>query len=173
MNRTICFDGFAIDVRAAELSRDGRRIDLAPAAVQTLLFLVERSDELVSREELYTALWPNGGVDTERLLNTYIRQIRAALGEKHGEDLFIRTYPRRGYRFLRPVMSRPATVSRGARRRIPILTLTAAIIIAGGVAGVGLQFLLAMNASTDSLPEHAQARIEYLTGMELLGSTLR
>lgn len=97
------FDEWRIDREALEVTRAGERVELAPMAVRLLLLLTDTGGEIVSREFLYETLWPDGFVDRPRLVNTYMRQIRAALGERAGDDVFIRTYPRRGYRFLKPV----------------------------------------------------------------------
>ena len=95
------FDDFLIDSAALELRRRGERVELNPQAVQLLQYLLERRGQLVSRNELYSVLWPAGAVlDRERALNTLVRQIRLALGDATVEPRYIRTYPRRGYRFL-------------------------------------------------------------------------
>ena len=94
------FHDVEVDSEALEVTRGGELIALSPMAVRLLLHFAERSGEMVTRAALYEALWPDARVDRERLLNTYVRQIRAALGERAGDDRVLRTYPRRGYRFL-------------------------------------------------------------------------
>ncbi|NNF26361.1 MAG: tetratricopeptide repeat protein [Gemmatimonadetes bacterium] len=94
------FEDYEIDEAALELRRRGEPVPLSPMAVRMLTYFARRSGELVTRQSLYEALWPDGCVDRERLVNTYVRQIRAAVDERAGEDRFLKTYPRRGYRFL-------------------------------------------------------------------------
>ena len=95
------FQDFSIDPAALELRKGGVRVDLSPQAVRLLAVLVRKRGELVTRQELYAALWPGEPeVDVDRGLNTLIRQIRQALGDSPTDPRFIRTYPRRGYRFL-------------------------------------------------------------------------
>ena len=66
--------------------------------------LASRPGQLVTREELYRAIWGDETVvDFERGLNTCMRQIRTALGEEAGSPQFIETVPRLGYRFVAPV----------------------------------------------------------------------
>ncbi len=176
MNRDLSFDAFEIDARANEIRNAGGRIELAPAAVRTLLALAERSGELVTREELYTLLWPDGGVDTERLLNTYVRQIRTALGERSGDDRFIRTYPRRGYRFLRPVhrgLLQPEGTNPTSRTPRTMVFVTVAGVLGAAITAVLLSRPpVAEVAANAPLPAGEEARIEYLTGMQLLGNAL-
>lgn len=100
MNRTIRFGDFEIDTAALELRRAAEPVPLTPQAVRALIALVRGEGELVTREELYAELWPEPDVDVDRGLNTLIRQIRIALGDDASDPTFIRTYPRRGYRFL-------------------------------------------------------------------------
>ncbi len=175
MNRDLSFDAFEIDTRASEIRRAGERIELAPAAVRTLHALAERSGELVTREELYAHLWPDGGVDTERLLNTYVRQIRTALGERGGDDRFIRTYPRRGYRFLRPVhrgLLQPQSTKPPSRTRRTIGFVTLAGMLGAAIVAVLPSRPPVEVAVNTQLPVGEEARIEYLTGMQLLGNAL-
>jgi len=105
-----CFGAFALDLRAGELLRDGRRVRLSPQPFKLLALLVERSGELVTREEIRLHLW--GGdtfVEFDRALSFSIGQIRAALGDAAGSPRYVLTVPRRGYRFIAPVDdARPA-----------------------------------------------------------------
>src|SRR5207248_5083490 len=66
-----------------------------------LVYLLERDGELVSREELQTAVWPEGTfVDFDRGMATALNKVREALGDSAGTPRFIETLPRRGYRFI-------------------------------------------------------------------------
>lgn len=95
----IRFGEFEIDTAALELRRNGEATGASPKAVRALIVLVENAGRLVTRDELYTALWPEPDVDVDRGLNTLIRQVRIALGDDASDPTFIRTYPRRGYIF--------------------------------------------------------------------------
>jgi DNA-binding winged helix-turn-helix (wHTH) protein len=69
-----------------------------------LLLLLERPGEVLSREEIARALWPDGVfVDAEHGVNSAINRIREALGDKAGNARFVETLARRGYRFVAPV----------------------------------------------------------------------
>jgi DNA-binding winged helix-turn-helix (wHTH) protein/Flp pilus assembly protein TadD len=104
-SRVLSFGDFEVDVAALELRHAGRPTRTPPQAVRVLIMLAGRSGELVTREELYAAIWPDPDVDVDRGLNTLIRQLRRALDDNANEPRFIRTYPRRGYRFLAAVVS--------------------------------------------------------------------
>ena len=98
------FGVFEFDGHTLELTRNGRSVSVRPQPLKLLARLLARPGELVSREELQTALW--GGetfVDFEQGVNHAIRGLRAALGDAAESPRFIQTLPRRGYRFIPPV----------------------------------------------------------------------
>lgn len=104
------FGTFELDVRAGDLTRDGRRVRLSPQPFKLLALLVERAGELVTREEIRLHLWGDDTfVEFDRALSFSIGQIRAALGDTAGSPRYVLTVPRRGYRFIAPVdVARPA-----------------------------------------------------------------
>src|SRR6266446_5246599 len=103
------FDKFELDVRSGELRKDGKPVKLQLQPFKVLAFLVARAAQVVTRDEIRQHVW--GGetfVDYEQGLNYCIREIRAALGEDAANPRYIETCPRRGYRFLIPVMELPS-----------------------------------------------------------------
>ncbi len=50
--RFLEFDGFRLDPASASLWRSGELIAAPPKSIETLVFLAERSGEIVSRETL-------------------------------------------------------------------------------------------------------------------------
>ncbi len=105
------FGEFRLDPqqRLLMLSADGRAIPLAPKAFEMLLFLVESRGELLAKNTLMKAVWPNIVVE-ENSLNQTVSAIRRSLGERPGEHRFIVTEPGRGYRFVADVRVAPAAV---------------------------------------------------------------
>ncbi len=98
------FGAFELDSKTGELRREGRLIHLRNQPFQALCVLLDRAGELVSRDEMKTALWAdNVDVDVEQGLNYCIKEIRAVLGDNADSPRFIQTLPRRGYRFLAEV----------------------------------------------------------------------
>jgi len=57
------FNGFRLEASKLMLYKDEKEVDLAPKVVETLLALVERSGEIVSKNELMTRLWEDSYVD--------------------------------------------------------------------------------------------------------------
>jgi DNA-binding winged helix-turn-helix (wHTH) protein len=103
-NKTVRFGVFVVDARAGELYRRAKKVKLQQQPLQVLAALVERPGEVVTREELREKIWPaDTFVDFEHSLNTAIKKLRQALGDRAGKSKFVETLPRRGYRFLAPV----------------------------------------------------------------------
>ena len=81
------------------------RIRLPQQPVQVLLVLLERPDEVVTREELQKLLWPaDVFVDFDQGLNKSVQKLREALGDSPESPRYIETIPRIGYRFIAPVI---------------------------------------------------------------------
>jgi DNA-binding winged helix-turn-helix (wHTH) protein len=115
--RTRKFGGFVVDVRAAELFRGGKKIKVQQQPMQVLLALLERPGDMVTREELREKIWPaDTFVDFEHSLNTAIKKLRQALGDRANKSKFVETLPRRGYRFVAAVeASVPAVPATSAK----------------------------------------------------------
>lgn len=97
------FGVFEADATTGELRKSGVRLKLQEQPFQVLLVLLERSGEVVSREELRQKLWASDTfVDFDHSLNTIINKLREVLGDSAGNPRFIETLAKRGYRFLVP-----------------------------------------------------------------------
>jgi DNA-binding winged helix-turn-helix (wHTH) protein len=98
------FGIFEVDAATGELRRQGLRVKLNTQPFQVLLMLLDRPGELVTREEISRALWPDGTfVDYEHGVNSAVNRIREALGDSAANPRFLETLARRGYRFIAPV----------------------------------------------------------------------
>ena len=94
------FGVFVADVRAGELTKQGKRIRLQDQPFQLLLMLLQTPGETVTREELRTKLWPRTIVDFDHGLNKAISKIREALEDSSENPRLVETVARRGYRFI-------------------------------------------------------------------------
>lgn len=88
---------------------------LPEKAFQTLTVLVRNHGNLVTKDELLKAVWPDTIVE-ENNLDKAIHAVRHALGEKPGEQRYIETVRKHGYRFIAEV-SRPDPTENGRRSR--------------------------------------------------------
>ena len=93
-----------VDLGRYELRRSGRRIKLEKKPMELLIFLLERREQLVSREEIVKKLWRSDlFIDTEKNVNNIVRKLRTALGDNADRPRFLETVVGKGYRFVGPV----------------------------------------------------------------------
>jgi cholera toxin transcriptional activator len=99
------FGTFELDTLTGELRKDGKaRPRIRDQALQILLMLIEKPQELVTREEIRERVWlADTFVDFDHGVNTAVNQVRSALGDAAANPTFIQTIPKRGYRFVAPV----------------------------------------------------------------------
>src|SRR5712671_6796118 len=90
------FDRYVLDLHSGCLLLDGNEIALRPKTFAVLNYLIENAGRLVSKNELFDAVWPNLAI-TDDVLVQSIGELRRALGDDGAR--VIRTVPRRGYRF--------------------------------------------------------------------------
>ena len=140
-----CFGVFTVDLQAGELRKQGVRLKLQEQPFQVLRVLLEHPDELISREQLRSAIWSdNTFVDFDNGLNVAINKLREVLGDSSEIPRFIETVPRRGYRFIAPVttdaVSTVANVP-AVPRAVGWKTLVmGSLLLAGVLVGVWLFF---------------------------------
>ena len=98
------FGVFEADLRAGELRKSGVKVRIQEMPFRVLSILVTRPGEVINREELRQALWPEGVfVDFDQGISSAIRRLRDALGDSADNPVFIETVERRGYRWIAPV----------------------------------------------------------------------
>jgi DNA-binding winged helix-turn-helix (wHTH) protein len=92
--RLLRFDRFALDLTRGCLRAGDQEIALRPKAFEVLRYFAENDGRLVSKQELFEAVWPNVTVTDDTLVQC-IRELRDKLGDT--DHRLIRTVPRRGY----------------------------------------------------------------------------
>src|SRR6202521_6054611 len=97
------FKTFRLDRANHLLWRNDERVPIAPKGFDVLAYLVEHAGQVVTQDEILEALWPETYVNPE-VLRKYILEIRKALGDRPNNPEFIETLPKRGYRFIAPVI---------------------------------------------------------------------
>jgi adenylate cyclase len=90
------FDRYVLDMDRGGLLFDGKEIALRPKTFAVLQYLIENCGRLVSKDELFAAVWPNLAVTDDALVQS-VGELRRSLGDDGLR--FIKTIPRRGYRF--------------------------------------------------------------------------
>src|SRR5713101_9966063 len=88
-----------IDSAQGYLKRGGREQYLRQQSFHVLLYLLERRQRLITKEELIENFWHDTAV-TDNALVQCITEIRKALGDDRRRPRFIKTVPKVGYRFI-------------------------------------------------------------------------
>jgi len=118
------FGPFRLDAEAQILFKGAEPVPLGRRAVALLLALVVRQGAPLSKDELINAAWPGLAVE-ESNLTVQIAALRRVFSEEPGGDSWIETLPRRGYRFVGPVVNEDTpvlprhTLKACKRRRFP------------------------------------------------------
>ena len=100
--RYFLFEPFRLDALDERLWEREKCIRLGHKALAVLQRLVSRPGELVTKDDLMAAAWPDTAV-CEAVLTTAMRELRRALGDQARLPRFIETVHGRGYRFIAPV----------------------------------------------------------------------
>jgi DNA-binding winged helix-turn-helix (wHTH) protein/TolB-like protein len=169
------FGPYRLDSGERLLARDGLPIALQPKAFDLLLALVERHGHLLTKDELLRVVWPDSVVEEVNLANN-VSILRKTLGE--GEQQFIETVPRHGYRFVAPVeeevpakeiqiaephlpenLQPPSAVSRRKKRPLLVVALTALLCI--GLAGAVIQYFSDRQPVTPNLTTRSIAVLPF------------
>jgi TolB-like protein/DNA-binding winged helix-turn-helix (wHTH) protein/cytochrome c-type biogenesis protein CcmH/NrfG len=117
------FAEFEIDIARQELRRAGATVHVEPQVFDLLVHLIRNRDRIVSKDELFDAIW-QGRIVSEATLSSRISAARRALGDSGNDQSVIRTLHKRGFRFVgdvdddgsAPAASAPAAIAieRGA-----------------------------------------------------------
>lgn len=116
------------------LARGDVRVHLEPRAMDVLVYLARRRGDVVSRSELLERVWRVQYLSSDALIVT-IYALRKALGDDARRPKYIETIPRRGYRWIGPVISVVQDRTRRLRqRRVIHVSLAAMLVISSVVA---------------------------------------
>jgi pimeloyl-ACP methyl ester carboxylesterase/DNA-binding winged helix-turn-helix (wHTH) protein len=142
------FLDFKLDVERMELWCGAEKRAAEPQVFSLLVYLIENRDRVVSKDELFDAVW-EGRIVSDATLNTRINAARKALGDSGKEQAVIRTIPRRGFRFVAE-MADSGAPSAGAREQslkqtVRFCTTADGVQIAYAISGEGPPLVKAPN----------------------------
>jgi DNA-binding winged helix-turn-helix (wHTH) protein len=93
------FGDFVLDLPCFELRRNGASVRVEPQVFDVLTQLVKHHRRVVTKNELFDAVW-GGRFVGEAALTSRIKAVRRALGDDGESQHYIRTVRGRGYRFV-------------------------------------------------------------------------
>ncbi|QRM32001.1 winged helix-turn-helix domain-containing protein [Microvirga sp. VF16] len=82
--------------------RGSDTIALGPRVFDLLLYLVQHSERVVSKQELLHAIW-GGRIVSESTMTSHVNAVRNAIGDSGSEQRLVRTVARKGFRFVAEV----------------------------------------------------------------------
>jgi adenylate cyclase len=172
MHARLRFDRFVLDLERGCLLSDGAEVALRPKTFGVLRYLAENPGRLVSKEDLFAAVWPQLVVTDDTLVQS-IGELRRALGDDGAR--LIKTLPRRGYRFdaaVSPVddasqlatarVSPSRTARPNRRRNISIAALALGVLLAVLYLGFASDWRMPGTAVTSERAPGAKATIAIL-----------
>jgi len=99
----LAFGDHRLDIERRELRRGADIVDLEPKAFDLLAFLVLHRDRVVTKDDLLQGVW-DGRIVSESALTTRINAVRRALGDDGTVQRLVRTFTRKGVRFIGNVL---------------------------------------------------------------------
>lgn len=96
------FLDFTLDSERLELRHGDALIEAEPQVFSLLVYLIQNQDHVVTKDELIEAIW-DGRIVSDATLSSRISAARAAVGDDGKAQRVIRTFPRRGFRFVAEV----------------------------------------------------------------------
>lgn len=93
------FEDFALDPDRRELLHGSTPLGPEPQVFDLLLYLIQSREHVVSKDELIAKVW-RGRIVSDSALSTRINAVRAVLGDNGEAQRLIKTFPRRGVRFV-------------------------------------------------------------------------
>ncbi len=121
------FEEYVFDTDRRELHRGADVVSVAPQVFDLLDYLIRNRERVVSKDDLINAIW-NGRIVSDAALTTRLNVARTAIGDSGEEQRLIKTLPRKGFRFVGPVVEAQgpggaATVDNSIELPKPALTL--------------------------------------------------
>src|SRR5918995_3212726 len=99
------FADHELDLRRHELRRAGEVVHVEPQVFDLIAFLLMSRDRIVSKDEILDRIW-DGRIVSESALSSRINAARKAIGDNGNDQIFIRTFHKRGFRFVADVVER-------------------------------------------------------------------
>jgi len=152
------FGAYELDLGLHELRFEGQACAVEPQVFDLLAYLIEHRDRLVNKDELNEKIW-HGRIVTDASLTTAIKSARQAIGDSGRRQDFIKTLPRRGFRFTadvevqalttieaappnvalppdapKPVLQSGAKIAGHGGRKYWIVAAVFGLLVAGGMA---------------------------------------
>src|SRR5215469_1488277 len=102
------FENYSLDPERRELRRGAEVVAVEPQVFDLLHYLITARERVVTKDDVFAAVW-NGRIVSESALTSRLTAVRQAVGDSGEEQRLIRTFPRRGLRFVGKVREEPGS----------------------------------------------------------------
>jgi len=121
-NQAIGFGPYRIDPVQRLVLEDDQPLRLGRRAMDILLTLLAHAGEVLSKQQLMAAVWPDSVVEDINL-RVHMAALRKALGDGQAGQRYIITVAQRGYSFVAPILSQsiePRSADNTIRHNLPL-----------------------------------------------------
>ena len=123
LNLFLLFDEYTLDTARRELRRGSALMPVEPQVFDLLVFLISNRDRVVSKDDLLASVW-GGRIVSESTIATRMNAARAAIADSGEAQRLIRTFPRKGFRFVGAVREVQALPSDEPAPGLPAVPVT-------------------------------------------------
>jgi DNA-binding winged helix-turn-helix (wHTH) protein len=114
------FEDYVLDEARHELWRGGEIVPVEARVFELLTYLIRNRERMVSQEDLRMAVC-DGRIVSVSTISSSLNAARTAIGDNGDDQRFIRTVPRKGFRFVAAVVEEPAG---GEAAALPVVSDT-------------------------------------------------
>jgi DNA-binding winged helix-turn-helix (wHTH) protein len=97
------FEDYVLDDTRHELWRGDEIVPVEARVFDLLTYLIRNRERVVSQEDMRLAVW-DGRIVSISTISSSMNAVRTAIGDSGDAQRFIRTVPRKGFRFVAPVI---------------------------------------------------------------------
>jgi TolB-like protein len=122
------FGTYTLDADHCELRLGAGRVELEPQVFSVLTYLVQERSRIVTRQDLVAAVW-NGRSVSDSTINSRIAAARKVIADRGTSQSMIRSFPRRGYRFVGDVRTEAQPNDQSGAISLPTLSLRSSVVV--------------------------------------------
>ncbi|PRY22218.1 transcriptional regulator [Aliiruegeria haliotis] len=122
------FGDFRLDTVTQELSGADGPIAVEPQVFAMLVFLIENRSQVVSKDDLVDAIW-DGRIVSDATISSRMNLARQAVGDSGRAQAVIRTFPKRGFRFVAEILQDPEAMPPASHAPLPPQETGASLLV--------------------------------------------
>jgi len=159
---------WVVEPDLGRVSHDSDQVSLPPHAMDLLVFLAQRSSEVISIEEMIQEVWHGKPMTTGSVYNS-LNTLRQAFGDDPRNPEYIETIPKRGYRLIAPVAFEAPMTDTGpagevSKARFSMTSMLVVVALVGVVLLSSLWFKREgpVVSAVESIPEKSIAVLPFI-----------